>query len=93
MYRMNSVLKTRLHGFALTHDGGRLFHALMGGLVLAWTIGALIATGAFCVNGIAAVQQPAAQATNVVCEDREDVAPGALLRCVVDVKATAAHDI
>lgn len=92
MYRMNSVLKTRLHGFALTHDGGRLFVALMGGLVLAWTFGALIATGGLCIDKTAAVERQV-PSTLVTCESEDDLAPGMLLRCVVDPTATITRDI
>lgn len=94
MYRMNSVLKTRLHGFALTHDGGRLFSALMGGLVLAWMFVAMIATGAFCVqNQSTAEKRNPVDTVPVTCESIDDVAPGSLVRCIIEPPLSRTHEI
>lgn len=94
MYRMNSALKTRLHGFVLTHDGGRLFSALMGGLVLAWMFVALITTGAFCVNGQTTAEiEGQMRSTPVNCQSLDEVAPGSLVRCVIDPAQIRTHDI
>lgn len=92
MNRMNSVLKSRLHGFAMTHDGGRLFTALMSGLVLAWTFAALIATGALCAKEWRAEAAPAVPSL-VSCEESANPAPGVLFRCVLTPAKPAVRDI
>lgn len=94
MYRMNSALKTRLHGFALTHDGGRLFIGLMSGLVLAWLFVALIVTGGLCKRPLTFLaHENQVPSVLVTCQPSDEVMPGRLLRCVIEPTPIRTHDI
>lgn len=45
-----SPLSQRVHSYALTHDGNRLFGLVMGALVVAWIFTAIASTGGLCTD-------------------------------------------